>query len=226
MKIIKKWFSKHKSITHAEHLRDIIGIIVLLTIIYGYVTIKYSTILRVKHETKVIAILEGRKTVVLDALSDYYTGNESEIFERARYYNDVRDNVYVAINAINRFFPIVFDGDYPFDLYDILAIIMTESSFNPDAISSKKALGIMQIMDPRLHIKEIDGIRDPHDINCSVYGGLLCLKQKYNYTKDKKKAIIAYNGIVKRKDGTWKEGYYNKVMENKGMILKKLEVKK
>ena len=219
---IKEWLDTHNLITYRKYLRDILGVALLLTIIYGFITIKIVQHKQMTIETQTITIMESRNKVVLNAIKDFYSGEISKDFTRAKYYIDTRNNVFRAISAAQRFMPVLLGPDYPFDIYDILAIIMVESRFNPHAVSHKKAKGIMQIIDPRLHIKEIDGDEDPFDIECNVYGGILCLKEKYDHTKDKRKAIIAYNGIVKRKNGTWKDSYYKKVMEQKTVIMRLL----
>ena len=226
MRSIKAWLNQHSLITYKQYLRDILGIVILLTIIYGYITIKYSKLLEVKHETNIISIMEGRQKVMLNAINDYYTGDVSNEFKRAQYITETKANVFTAIEAVNRFMPGIMGDDHPFTVFDVLAIIMTESRFDPDAVSSKDAMGIMQIMEHKKYITSVDGVNSPFDINCSVKAGLECLKRKYDLFGDKKKSIIAYWGIVERKDGSWKDKYYNKVMENKEIIMKILEDKK
>jgi len=222
---LKEWLETHSLITYKQYVRDILGIFILLTIIYGFITIKIGKYSQRKIETQTITIMKSRNKVVSNAIKDYYTGKVSTDFKRAQYYIDMRANVFRAIDAINRFKPLILTSDYPFDTNDILAIIMVESRFNPKAISHKNARGIMQIIDPKAHIKKIDGVEDPFDIKCSVYGGLLCLKEKFDYTKDKRKAIIAYNGIVKNKDGTWNDKYYKKFITTRQLIEKITEEK-
>jgi soluble lytic murein transglycosylase-like protein len=167
-----------------------------------------------KVETVFMEKMKAQNQITLNAMKDYYTGNISNEFKKARYVMKIRNNVFDAIDAVNRFIVI-----------DILAIIMTESMFRPDAVSPKKAMGLMQIMHHKKYITPVDGVESPFDINCSVKAGLECLKRKYDMFGDERKAIIAYWGIVKRKDGTWVDKYYNKVMANKEIIQETLNAK-
>ena len=82
------------------------------------------------------------------------------------------------------------------------AIISTESNFNPNAVSSKGAAGLMQLM-PGL-VKEL-GISDPFNIDENINGGVTHFRRlldKYNW--DYKLALAAYNageGAVEKNNG-------------------------
>ena len=219
----KKWLDTHNLITYRRYLRDISGVSALLLIVFCvslYMLSDYSSRKTVIH---IIEKMKAKNQITLSAIKDYYTGDISNEFKRAEYITEIRTNVFTAIAAVNRFMPGVMGHDTPFSVLDILAIIMTESRFNPDAVSPKDAMGIMQIMHHKKYITPVDGVESPFDINCSVKAGLECLKRNYDMFGDERKAIIAYWGIVKRKDGTWVDKYYNKVMANKEIIQKVLD---
>jgi len=221
----KKWLETHNLITYKQYLRDIMGVTALLLIIFGVSLYKMIQLQQSKTKIYEMNVLEKQHMVTLKAINDYYTGDISREFKTAKYIIDIRTNVFSALGAINRFMPVIMGNDTPFTTIDIVSIIMTESTFNPKAISPKKAMGIMQIMNHQKYITEVDGVKSPFDINCSVKAGLECLQRKYELFGDKKKAIIAYWGVVKRKDGSWEDEYYNKVMENKAIIQKVLSAR-
>lgn len=77
------------------------------------------------------------------------------------------------------------------DSHLIKAIIMTESSFDPNAISKSGAQGLMQLMPPTANDMEVNNPFDPEE---NIFGGTryisLLLKK---FKQDKKLAIAAYN---------------------------------
>ena len=73
----------------------------------------------------------------------------------------------------------------------IKSIIMTESSFDPNAISKSGAQGLMQLMPPTANDMEVHNPFDPEE---NIFGGtkyLSLLLKKFN--QNKKLAIAAYN---------------------------------
>ena len=73
----------------------------------------------------------------------------------------------------------------------IKSIIMTESSFDPNAISKSGAQGLMQLMPPTARDMEVHNPFDPEE---NIFGGtkyLSLLLKRFNH--DKKLAIAAYN---------------------------------
>ncbi len=72
----------------------------------------------------------------------------------------------------------------------IRAVIQVESSFNPNAVSSAGAQGLMQLM-PRT--AESLGVKDSFDISQNVMGGSQYLSQMLNRFGDIRLALAAYN---------------------------------
>ena len=73
----------------------------------------------------------------------------------------------------------------------IKAVIMAESSFNPDAVSKSGAQGLMQLMPPTAHDMKVENPFDPRE---NIFGGtkyLSILLKKFN--QDKRLAVAAYN---------------------------------
>jgi soluble lytic murein transglycosylase len=121
---------------------------------------------------------------------------------------------------------------YAVDPYVVLALIKTESSFNRYSVSSKGAMGLMQLLpgtaryisdkSEDLSIGRTDELFDPvTNIKLGI-GYYAYLIDKYN---SQKYAVIAYNmgpGNVRKR---LKEGsplpltYYKKVMKNYRLIV-------
>ncbi len=72
----------------------------------------------------------------------------------------------------------------------IKAVIMTESAFNPQAVSSQGAQGLMQIM-PGTALEL--GLENPFDPQANIYAGAKCLRLLRDQFGTLEKTLIAYN---------------------------------
>ena len=118
--------------------------------------------------------------------------------------------VYALIydHKYNRDYPIGYEGsvcrwadEYGVPRELVYAVINVESGFDPDAVSRADAHGLMQLIAPtcdemawRLGIDEYN-IDDPDD---NIRFGTYYLSYLYNYFKDWKSAVAAYNGGMGR----------------------------
>lgn len=106
-----------------------------------------------------------------------------------------------SINAIkNRIREIADQNNFSSDL--LLGLIQTESSFNPNAVSSAGAQGLGQFI-PATAARF--GIKDPFNIDESVLGSIKYLKLLLKTFQDTRLAIAAYNageGAVQKYNNT------------------------
>ena len=104
----------------------------------------------------------------------------------------------------------------PVDL--LKAVAKVESNFNPSAVSSAGAMGVMQLMP---NTAKGLGVTNPFDAWQNIMGGAKYLRQQLDRFGDLRTALAAYNtgpGNVMKYGGepSYTQGYVNKVIANMG----------
>lgn len=116
--------------------------------------------------------------------------------------------VWDIIQEANSILPSYFPNN-EIDLLDVLAIASCESQFYEKTKGTKGEIGLFQLLDAKTELTLIgkpDG--NPWDPRISTHLGISHLAGKYQKYQDRRKAIIAYNGVIRYKDGTWEERYW------------------
>ncbi|MDW8135233.1 MAG: lytic transglycosylase domain-containing protein [Thermodesulfobacterium sp.] len=79
---------------------------------------------------------------------------------------------------------------YELDPYLLKAVAKVESNFNPQAVSPKGAMGIMQLIPSTA---ELVGVKNPFDPVENIYGGAKYLRYLLDEFKDLSLSLAAYN---------------------------------
>ncbi|MGL4773187.1 MAG: lytic transglycosylase domain-containing protein [Clostridium sp.] len=92
--------------------------------------------------------------------------------------------IYTAVDKYSK--------EYDVDPKLVLAVIKTESNFNPNTKSSAGAMGLMQLMPFNC---DAFGVKNPYDIDENIRGGIAHLKEYLDkYNGNVEMALMAYNG--------------------------------
>lgn len=108
--------------------------------------------------------------------------NNSKIYSSENTSADM-DKIYASVDK--------YSNKYGVDKNLILAIIKQESNFNPNAVSSAGAKGLMQLMDFN---SEAYGVKNPFDIDENINAGVKHIKSYLDkYNGNIEMALMAYN---------------------------------
>jgi hypothetical protein len=135
-----------------------------------------------------------------------------------KYYRSVGIKVHTevveaTIKAIDHYLPKYFPNG-PFTKHDFIALAMAESDFHQYEVGASGEQGIFQIM--KMHISE--KVENPFGIRTNTRLAMLVLREKYRKHQDYKKAIIAYNGVVKMRRGGWSERYWRSFQKRREIV--------
>lgn len=109
--------------------------------------------------------------------------NKVKSIENIKIDND-ESRIYKAVDK--------YSEKYGVDRNLVLGIIKQESNFDPKAVSTSGATGVMQLMDFNV---EAYGITDPFNIEQNIEGGVRHIKGYLDmFNGDVEMALIAYNG--------------------------------
>ena len=123
------------------------------------------------------------------------------------------DKIYSAVDK--------YSSQYGVDKNLVLAIIKQESNFNPNAVSSAGAKGLMQLMDFN---SEAYGVKNPFDIEENINAGVKHIKSYLDmYNGNVEMALMAYNagpGTVSRRGVTSPSDLYKMPEETQNYVPK------
>lgn len=117
-----------------------------------------------------------------------------------------------------------YSEKYGVDKNLILAIIKQESNFDPNAVSTAGAKGLMQLMDFN---SEAYGLTNPFDIDQNIEAGVKHIKEYLNmFDGDLEMALMAYNGgqgTMERRGVKSSSDLYKMPQETQNYVPKILE---
>jgi hypothetical protein len=101
----------------------------------------------------------------------------------------------------------------PFTRNDFVALAWTESEFRQYEVGTHHEKGIFQIMPDEFHDFNIH--KNYYNVDVNTLMCFRVLDGKYQRQKDYKRAIMAYNGLVKTKHGKYSEKYWKSFEKRK-----------
>jgi len=123
--------------------------------------------------------------------------------------NDVVVAMLKAIDVnMPKFFP-----DGPFNHNDFIAMAWLESEFRQMEDGTHGEKGIFQIMPDEF--KDWGVTKYFYGVNTNTKMAFRVLNGKYKKWHDYKRSIIAYNGVVKLRNGKWSEKYWRAFQKRK-----------
>ncbi|MDV4149404.1 lytic transglycosylase domain-containing protein [Clostridium sp. AL.422] len=152
--------------------------------------------------------------LVLESTNTVYNnvGNSLEVYSQENSSVDM-DKIY---NAVDK-----YSSQYGVDKKLVLAIIKQESNFNPNAVSSAGAKGLMQLMDFN---SKAYGVKNPFDIDENINAGVKHIKSYLDlYNGNVEMALMAYNagpGTVQRRGVSSPSDLYKMPEETQNYVPK------
>jgi hypothetical protein len=120
-----------------------------------------------------------------------------------------------TLETIDKLLPKYFPNG-PYRREDFIAMGWLESGFNQFEIGTHGEKGIFQIMPDEFNSNSVK--LNKYDIETNTQMCMLVLKDKYAKFPDYKKAIIAYNGVIRTKKGKWNEKYWKAFEKRKSVV--------
>ena len=120
-----------------------------------------------------------------------------------------------TLEAIDKFVPKYFPNG-PYSREDFIAMAWLESGFNQFEIGTHGEKGIFQIMPDEY--KENSVKLNKYDININTELCMSVLQSKFHKYPDYKKAVIAYNGVIRTKKGRWSEKYWKSFEKRRSVV--------
>jgi len=120
-----------------------------------------------------------------------------------------------TLETIDKTLPKYFPNG-PYTREDFVAIAWLESGFNQFETGTHGEKGIFQIMPDEFEENNIK--LNKYDISTNAELCMTVLKAKWQRYPDYKRAIIAYNGVVRNKRGKWSEKYWKSFEKRRSVV--------
>lgn len=120
-----------------------------------------------------------------------------------------------TLETIDKELPKYFPNG-PYTREDFIAMAWLESAFNQYEGGTHGEKGIFQIMPDEFDANDVKLNKYDIDVNTSLC--MTVLKAKWDKFPDYKKAIIAYNGVVRNKRGKWNEKYWKAFEKRRSVV--------
>ncbi|HNY10741.1 MAG TPA: lytic transglycosylase domain-containing protein [Candidatus Wallbacteria bacterium] len=162
--------------------------------------------------------------ITFDSLNNQQQGQNSQAASKNRTAEDISKTVQSRNSAEIGSIILEKSRKHEVDPFLVSAIMSVESDYDPDAVSDKGAMGLMQLMPGTA---DDLGVKNPFDINQNIDGGTKYIKMMLDrFSGDMKLALAAYNagpnavdrsGGIPDNDET--RNYVVKVLENYEKLL-------
>lgn len=123
----------------------------------------------------------------------------------------IKETLEAIDKLVFKYFP-----NGPYTREDFIAMAWLESGFNQFEIGTHGEKGIFQIMPDEFEENDIKF--NKYDITNNTQLCMVVLKGKFGKFPDYKKAIIAYNGVIRNKRGRWSEKYWNAFLKRRSTV--------
>jgi transglycosylase-like protein with SLT domain len=120
-----------------------------------------------------------------------------------------------TLETIDRLLPKYFPNG-PYTREDFVAMAWLESGFNQYEIGTFGEKGIFQIMPDEFNDNSVK--LNKYDIETNTQLCMTVLKAKWQKYPDYKKAVIAYNGVIRNKKGRWNEKYWQAFEKRRSVV--------
>jgi len=178
--------------------------------------------MKVHHKISLVSLVICLLSIPFDS-GNVLASHESEIasiktelayYKQAAILNDLlfREGTPVHMNVVVAMLKeidknlIKYYPEGPFTRNDFIALAWIESAFHQYEGGTHGEKGIFQIMPDEFH--DFDIHKNYYNVTVNTKMAFRVLDGKYKKHKDYKKAIQAYNGVVKFKSGKWSERYW------------------
>jgi hypothetical protein len=180
-------------------------------VLMSLVVLSTTSVFGSSTDTINVPSIADQNKIIVDKIAIYYQSCHTKVNKKV---------VGSVLKAIDKYLPRYF-SDGEFTKQDFIALAMLESNFRQYEVGTSGEVGIFQIM--KIHIP--DSVENPFEIYINTKMAMKWMHHTYHKHKDYKKAIIAYNGIVKLKKqkGAWNERYWD-VFQIRKKLLTEMQV--